>query len=73
MPAIKKRPKKASLSAEFQRSMAIQMKYIMPLFIIFISLKFPSGLALYWTTSNVFAIVHEIIVAKKSRALKQNR
>lgn len=48
------------------RSMNLQMKYIMPVFIFFIAVKFSSALALYWTTMNVFAIVHEAIVRNKA-------
>jgi len=64
--------KNPSLKSEFQRSLSLQMKYIMPVFIFFIALKFSSGLALYWTTSNVFAIVHEIIVANKLKHGKRD-
>ena len=71
MPITPKQSKNPSLSTEFQRSMSIQMKYIMPFFIVFISQKFPSGLALYWTTSNIFAIFHEIAVSRKSNKIIQ--
>lgn len=46
-------------------AMATQMKtmqYIMPLFTIFIAWGFPAGLALYWTTSSVFAIVQQYLI-----------
>lgn len=67
MPKIKKiKSSKPSLKEQFGRSMSMQMKYIMPIFIIFISQRFSSGLALYWTASNSFAIVHELIVSKKA-------
>lgn len=73
MPNIKKAsPKERSFKADFQRSMSIQMKYIMPIFVFFIAQRFSSGMALYWTTSNVFAIVHEAIVARKAKSLKKN-
>lgn len=49
-------------------SFATQMKYIMPAFIFFIALKFPAAVSLYWTTMNIFAIVHEAIVRKKAKA-----
>jgi len=47
------------------------MKYVMPVFIFFIAQRFSSGMALYWTTSNVFAIVHEMVVARKAKKLKE--
>ncbi|MCX7970791.1 MAG: YidC/Oxa1 family membrane protein insertase [Negativicutes bacterium] len=35
------------------------MLYIMPVFIGYISLQFPSGLVLYWVTSNIIQIVQQ--------------
>jgi len=73
MPQTKRNTTKDhSFKAELQRSMSVQMKYIMPIFIFFIAMRFSSGLALYWTVSNVFAIVHEIAVSKKAKKLKEN-
>lgn len=74
MPSIpKKTSGKSSFGSELQRSMGLQMKYVMPIFIFFIAQKFSAGLALYWTTSNVFAIFHEIAVSKKAKELKHER
>lgn len=58
-----------SFKNELQKSLNIQMKYIMPIFVVFISMRFPGALSLYWTTSNVFAILHEIIVKRKAEKL----
>lgn len=67
MPKTEKiKSNKPSLKDQFQRSMSMQMKYVMPIFIIFIAQRFSSGLALYWTASNSFAILHELIVSKKA-------
>jgi len=72
MPKIQKKAQKdTSFKGQLQKSMSVQMKYIMPVFIFFIAQKFSSGMALYWTTSNVFAILHEIVVAKKSKNILQ--
>lgn len=65
MPNVKNKNTGHSFSEEFQKGLAVQMKYIMPIVIVFIAAKFSSGVALYWTISNVFAIVHEVIVARK--------
>jgi len=35
---------------------------IMPLFIGFVSYNFPAGLVLYWTTSNIFRFVQQIVI-----------
>jgi YidC/Oxa1 family membrane protein insertase len=74
MPKIKKisSSKERSFKNELQRSMSIQMKYVMPIFVFFIAQRFSSGMALYWTTSNVFAIVHEIIVAKRAKKISKH-
>ncbi|MFA6006560.1 MAG: YidC/Oxa1 family membrane protein insertase [Candidatus Paceibacterota bacterium] len=58
---VKKEPgKELSFSEEFTRSMGTQTKYILPLFIGFISLKFASAISLYWITNNVFSIGQEL-------------
>ncbi len=68
MPKIKK-PESghSSFGENLSRSMSIQAKYIMPVFIFFIALRFSSAIALYWTAMNVFAIVHEAIVAYRAK------
>ncbi len=58
-----------SLKDNFARNMNIQMRYIMPAIVFFIALKFSSAIALYWTTMNVFAIIHETIVRKKAQKI----
>ncbi|MBI4186394.1 MAG: membrane protein insertase YidC [Chloroflexi bacterium] len=40
-----------------QQSMNRMMQWMMPLMFAFLTLQFPSGLALYWVTSNVIRIV----------------
>ncbi len=72
--SIPKIKKTTSSSSSFQeqlgRSMSVQMRYVMPIFIFFIALKFSSAIALYWTSMNVFAIVHEAVVARKAKRLE---
>ncbi len=41
-----------------------KMLLLMPLFFTFIFLKFPSGLVLYWLTSNVITLTEHIILKK---------
>ena len=45
-----------------QQSMSNMMLWLMPLMFAFLSLQFPSGLALYWVTSNVIGIVTQYFV-----------
>ncbi len=42
-------------------SQAIMM-YAMPLFIGYISIQFPAGLALYWTVTNIFGVAQQYVV-----------
>lgn len=43
---------------------------IMPIFIAYISLKFPAGLSLYWTLGNVYSIVYQYFVNKRGLVTK---
>ncbi len=51
--------------AEFQKMITFQFTYIMPIIIIFIAYSFASVLALYWTTSNIFAYIQDLYIRKK--------
>ncbi len=72
IPPLKKSSEGTSFKDNLAKSMSIQMRYIMPLFVFYIALKFSSALALYWTTMNIFAIVHETIVRKKAEKIFKN-
>lgn len=50
---------------DFNAAFASQMKYFMPVFIFIIAFKLPSAVSIYWTTMNIFAIVHEGFVRRK--------
>ena len=67
IPAMKQQPKKSD--ATFQESLAwsmnVQMRYVFPLVAFFISWSISGAIALYWTTSNIFAIVQELVVRRK--------
>lgn len=52
---------------DFATIMQKQMIIIIPIMTLFIGLKFPSGLALYWLASTVFMIVQQWIVMHKER------
>lgn len=66
MPVKKEEGKELSFQEEFTRSMGTQTKYILPLFIGFISLKFASAISLYWITNNIFSIAQELYAKRKS-------
>lgn len=59
-----------SFQDEFARAMKIQTTYVLPVFIAFISYRFPAAVALYWTTVNIFGTVHEGVVRMKAIQLR---
>ncbi|MDP2676886.1 MAG: YidC/Oxa1 family membrane protein insertase [bacterium] len=61
--------KTTNASEDITKRFMKQAQYIFPVFIIVISLRFPAALALYWTTSNIFAILHEGVVRKRAFVL----
>jgi membrane protein insertase Oxa1/YidC/SpoIIIJ len=65
VPKITPRKDKPSLSDDLARNMQIQMKYVLPVIIFFVSYQVSGALALYWTASNLFMIGQEIVVKKQ--------
>jgi len=57
--------KKGDMQGELAKAMAVQMKYIFPVIMVFISYTISSAIALYFITSNLFAIGQEIYVKRK--------
>lgn len=53
-----------SFQADFQKSMNFQMRYILPVFITFVAHSLSSAIALYWTTTNLFSIMQELITRR---------
>ena len=53
---------KPSFQEDLARGMPLQMRYILPVITFVISYSISGAVALYWTTSNVFAIVQELYV-----------
>lgn len=62
MPAT---PKKTTGTPDFASTMSTQMMYLGPLLTLFIGVKFPAGLALYWLISTIFAIIQQKQLMKK--------
>lgn len=58
---------KPSFKDDFARSFNVQMRYMLPLIVFGISYSISAAIALYWTTSNLFSIAHELYVARKAR------
>src|SRR3989344_7802154 len=61
--------KERSFKDDLARSMNLQMRYMMPAVITIVSLGFPAALTLYWLTSNLFAIGHELVVKRKAAGI----
>ena len=55
----------ASKKDDFTAVMNKQMLFIGPLLTLFIGLKFPAGLAIYWIVNTLFAIGQQYLVMKK--------
>ena len=50
---------------DFSQAMGKQMVYFMPFITIMFAMSLPSGLALYWITTNLFAIGQQYLIFKK--------
>lgn len=49
-----------SFAESFTKSMSVQMKYIFPFIIVFIAYRISGAVALYWITSNLFAVGQQL-------------
>ena len=58
-----------SFQESFGKSMNMQMKYIFPFIVAFIAYSVSGAIALYWITSNIFAIGQQIYASKKDKHL----
>lgn len=64
IPPISNTAPKKDMSAMMQS----QMLYFFPVFIFILAIKIPGAAPLYWTSMNIFAIVHEAIVRRKAES-----
>lgn len=55
---------------DFSQAMAKQMLYLGPLLTLFIGIRFPAGLALYWLVSTVFMIIQQYYLQKSTAETK---
>lgn len=53
-----------SFKDDLARSMNVQMRYVLPVIVFFISLGVSGAVALYWITSNIFVIAQELYFRK---------
>lgn len=52
-------PTKNNFQDELSKSMQMNVKYILPVFIAIIAYQLSAAVALYWITSNIFTIIQE--------------
>lgn len=52
---------------DFAQSMTKQMIYLMPILTFVFAMSFPSGLALYWAVTTLFAIIQQFFIMKKQK------
>lgn len=62
---------KASFQEDFQRSMQMQMRYILPIMIGFIAYTTAGAVALYWATSNILSIIQELLMRPQAKTEQQ--
>ena len=51
---------------DIAQMMSKQMIYLGPLMTLFIGIKFPAGLSLYWLVGTLFMLAQQIMIEKKS-------
>lgn len=60
-----------SLKDDFAQNMRFQMRYVLPVFVAIIAYTISAAIALYWLTSNIFSICHELSVRRKAGELSK--
>lgn len=65
LPPLKGRNSNPTLKEDMARSFQLQMRYILPVFVLVFSYIISAAVALYWLTSNIFAIGQELVVRRK--------
>lgn len=71
LPPMGPRQQAAGFKEDLARSFQLQMRYIMPLVVVVVAYFISAAIALYWTTSNVFAIGQEFVVRKRYKKNEQ--
>lgn len=63
-PAPKKKDSTPNFKEDFARSMNMNMRYFMPIFITVIAYSLSAAISIYWVTSNLFSIGQEYYIRK---------
>ncbi|MEK7070703.1 MAG: YidC/Oxa1 family membrane protein insertase [Patescibacteria group bacterium] len=67
--APKKEGDKASFGSDLAQGMNFQMKYVLPIFIGFVSYGLTAVVSLYWIVNNLFTIGHEFYVRNRAEKI----
>lgn len=65
IPKPEERKENASFQDDLARSMQLQMRFMLPVIITFVAYFASAAVALYWITSNIFAIGQEFFIKKQ--------
>lgn len=63
LPPVSEKP---NFGTDFARNMQLQIKYVLPIIIIFVAHSLSAGVAIYFTISNLFSIAQEYVLRKKT-------
>lgn len=58
---------------EFAQALSKNMMYTMPVLTFLFAMNLPSGLALYWSVSTLFAIVQQYLIMRKRKEKEEQR
>ena len=58
-----------SFGDSLAQSMNFQVKFILPLFIMFISYNLNTAVSVYWIVNNLFMVVHELYVRRQAERI----
>jgi YidC/Oxa1 family membrane protein insertase len=61
---FQKAPTGNSFGDNLARSMQMQMRYVFPVIVFFISYSISAVIALYWLTTNLFSVAQEVYIRK---------
>lgn len=61
-----------SFQSNLTTTMNKQMKYIMPVFVAFVSYQISGAIALYWSVNNIFTIIQEISINKAMKKKQES-
>ncbi len=63
----------ASFGDNLAESMAFQAKFILPIFIMFISYQLNTAVSVYWIVNNLFTVGHELYVRAEAKKILKNK